>query len=199
MKSNKLQTMNNFQIKTEISRYLEKYINRRKEDKDYNKNAFFKMKAPNFSTEVSETLTKILIEEKLLLTDFPETIYSVSRPTENDIRINGKYVIEVKGTTSSDGLITLSKNNLNCYAWVWLDFNKVVDEESNYAIIHVLKRPSLNVTPKLIQTNNEKKLNIKKMCKDIKYGTDYERFEYDVWDFKMLQPGDVQNEFFEVA
>jgi len=199
MKSNKLQTMNNFQIKTEISRYLEKYINRRKEDKDYNKNAFFKMKAPNFSTEVSETLTKILIEEKLLLTDFPETIYSVSRPTENDIRINGKYVIEVKGTTSSDGLITLSKNNLNCYAWVWLDFNKVVDEESNYAIIHVLKRPSLNVTPKLIQTNNEKKLNIKKMCKDIKYGTDYERFEYDVWDFKMLQPGDIQNEFFEVA
>ena len=199
MKSNKLQTMNNFQIKTEISRYLEKYINRRKEDKDYNKNAFFKMKAPNFSTEVSETLTKILIEEKLLLTDFPETIYSVSRPTENDIRINGKYVIEVKGTTSSDGLITLSKNNLNCYAWVWLDFNKVVDEESNYAIIHVLKRPSLNVTPKLIQTNNEKKLNIKKMCKDIKYGTDYERFEYDVWDFKMLQTGDIQNEFFEVA
>lgn len=199
MKSNKLRTMNNFQIKTEISRYLEKYINRRKEDKDYNKNAFFKMKAPNFSTEVSETLTKILIEEKLLLTDFPETIYSVSRPTENDIRINGKYVIEVKGTTSSDGLITLSKNNLNCYAWVWLDFNKVVDEESNYAIIHVLKRPSLNVTPKLIQTNNEKKLNIKKMCKDIQYGTDYERFEYDVWDFKMLQPGDIQNEFFEVA
>jgi hypothetical protein len=199
MKPDKIRTMDHYQIKTEISRYLKKYIARRKEDKDYNQNAFFKMKAPNFSTEVSETLTKMLIEEKALLTDFPETIYSVSRPSENDIRVNGKYVIEVKGTTSNDGLITLSKNNLDCYAWVWLDFNLVVNEESNYAVIHVLKRPSLNITPKFIKTNNEKKLNLKKMCRDIKNGIDYEKFEYDVWNFKMMQSGDVQNEFFEIA
>lgn len=191
--------MDNFQIKTEITKYIKKYIDRRKEDKDYNQNAVFKIKAPNFSTEVSEILTKILIEERQLLTDFPEEIFSVSRPSENDIRINGKYIIEVKGTTSNDGLITLSKNNLNCYAWVWLNFNSVVNEESSYASIHVLKHPSLNITPKLIQTNNEKKLTIKKMCRDVKNGIDYERFEYDVWNFKMLQSGDVQNEFFEIA
>ena len=126
--------MNNFETKIEIRNYIKKYIDRRKEDKTYNENAIFKLKTSNFSSEVSETLTKILIEERALLVDLPEEVYSVKRPKDtgetNDVLINDNYVIEVKGTTSSDGLITLSKNNLNCYAWIWLDFHRVVEAVS---------------------------------------------------------------------
>lgn len=194
--------MNSFDTKIEIRNYINKFIERRKEDKIYNETAFFKMKGSNFSSEVSELLTKILIEERSLLVDFPEAIYSVKRPKEtgetNDIRINDTHLVEVKGTTSSDGLITLSKNNLNCYAWVWLDFHNVVEEESDFATIHVVKQPQLNITPKIIKTNNEKKLNIKKLCRDIQNGSDYERFEYNVWQFKMCKKGDTYNEFFVI-
>ena len=95
MKQNILSEMNSFEKKTGISLYVGKYINRRKEDKEYNKHAIFKIKAPNFSTEVSETLAKILIEEGELFKNFPETIYSVNTPNHNDIVINGKYVVEV--------------------------------------------------------------------------------------------------------
>lgn len=198
----RLTKMNSFETKIEIRNYIKKFIERRKEDKLYNEDAFFKMKGSNFSSEVSEMLTKILIEERSLLVDFPETIYSVKRPKEtgetNDIRINDNHLIEVKGTTSSDGLITLSKNNLNCYAWVWLDFHRVAEEESDFATVHVVKRPQLNIKPKIIKTNNEKKLNIKKLCREIQHGSDYERFDYNVWQFKMCKKGDTYNEFFLV-
>jgi hypothetical protein len=160
------------------------------------------MKSSNFSSEVSETLAKILIKERDILIDFPYPIYSVTRPKENgdtnDILINDEYIIEVKGTTSSDGLITLSKNNLNCYAWVWLDFNRVVDEVSSFVTIHVVKRPSMNITPKIIKTNNEKKLNFKKLCRDIRHGEDYQKLEYNVWEYKLCKKGDTYNEFFVV-
>ena len=199
MKKNILSDMNSFEHKTGIKLYVDKYINRRKEDKEYNKNAIFKIKAPNFSTEVSETLAKILIKEGELFKNFPETIYSVNTPNQNDIVINGKHVVEVKGTTSHDGLITLSDNNLKCYAWVWFDFNDVVNEKSKYAIIHVLKHPEANITPKFIATNREKKMTIKKLCRDLKCAEDYETYEYDVFNFKMMKSGDIQNEFFEIV
>jgi len=194
--------MNNIELKIEIRNYIKKYIERRKEDKLYNHDAIFKLKTSNFSNEVSETLTKILIQERELLVDFPEEVYSVKRPKDtgntNDVLINDNYVIEVKGTTSNDGLITLSKNNLNCYAWVWLDFNRVVEEESHFATIHIVKRPALNIKPKIIKTNNEKKLNLKKLCRDIQHGSDYERFDYNVWQFKLCKKGDAYNDFFVV-
>ena len=85
MKKNMLSDMNSFEHKTGIKLYVDKYINRRKEDKEYNKNAIFKIKAPNFSTEVSETLAKILIKEGELFKNFHETIYSVETPNQNDI------------------------------------------------------------------------------------------------------------------
>jgi len=199
MKTNKLKDMNNFQWKTGIKIYIDKYIDRRQEDKEYNKNAVFKIKAPNFSTEVSETLAKILIEEGELFKDFPDPIYSIKTPNHNDIIINDKFVIEVKGTTSHDGLITLSDGNLKCYAWIWFDFNNVVNRKSNYAIIHVLKHPEINITPKFIKTNREKKMTIKKLCRDLKHSEDYEKHEYDVMNFKMMKSGDIQNEFFEIV
>ena len=202
MSSLLFETMNNFETKIEIRNYIKKYIDRRKEDKTYNENAIFKLKTSNFSSEVSETLTKILIEERSLLVDLPEEVYSVKRPKDtgdtNDVLINDNYVIEVKGTTSSDGLITLSKNNLNCYAWIWLDFHRVVEEESHFATVHVVKRPALNIKPKIIKTNNEKKLNIKKLCREIQHGSDYERLDYNVWQFKMCKKGDTYNDFFVV-
>ena len=198
----KITTMNDFETKIEIQNYIKKFIERRKEDYEYNMNAHFKMKSSNFSSEVSETLAKILIKERDILIDFPYPIYSVTRPKENgdtnDILINDEYIIEVKGTTSSDGLITLSKNNLNCYAWVWLDFNRVVDEVSSFVTIHVVKRPSMNITPKIIKTNNEKKLNFKKLCRDIRHGEDYQKLEYNVWEYKLCKKGDTYNEFFVV-
>jgi len=198
----KITTMNDFETKIEIQNYIKKFIERRKEDYEYNLNAHFKMKSSNFSSEVSETLAKILIKERDILIDFPYPIYSVTRPKENgdtnDILINDEYIIEVKGTTSSDGLITLSKNNLNCYAWVWLDFNRVVDEVSSFVTIHVVKRPSMNITPKIIKTNNEKKLNFKKLCRDIRHGEDYQKLEYNVWEYKLCKKGDTYNEFFVV-
>lgn len=198
----KITTMNDFETKIEIQNYIKKFIERRKEDYEYNLNAHFKMKSSNFSSEVSETLAKILIKERDILIDFPYPIYSVTRPKENgdtnDILINDEYIIEVKGTTSSDGLITLSKNNLNCYAWVWLDFNRVVDEVSSFVTIHVVKRPSMNITPKIIKTNNEKKLNFKKLCRDIRHAYDYQQFEYNVWEYKLCKKGDTYNEFFVV-
>lgn len=194
--------MNNIDIKIEIKNYITKYIERRKEDQLYNQSAHFKMKSSNFSSEVSETLAKILIEERDILVDFPHPIYSVTRPKEagdtNDILINDEHIIEVKGTTSTDGLVTLSKNNLNCYAWVWLDFNNVVNEVSQFVTIHVVKRPAANITPKIIKTNNEKKLTIKKLCRDIKNGSDYETLEYNVWQFKLCKKGDSYNEFFVI-
>ena len=199
MKDNRLENMNNFQYKNGIKIYIDKYIDRRKEDKEYNKNAVFKIKAPNFSTEVSETLARILIEERELFKDFPDPIHSIKKPNSGDIIINDKYVVEVKGTTSHDGLITLSDSNLKCYAWVWFDFNDVVNEKSNYAIVHVLKHPEINITPKFIEANREKKMTIKKLCRDIKCGSDYETYEYDVMNFKMMKSGDVQNEFFEIV
>lgn len=199
MKDNRLENMNNFQYKNGIKIYIDKYIDRRKEDREYNKNAVFKIKAPNFSTEVSETLARILIEERELFKDFPDPIHSIKKPNSGDIIINDKYVVEVKGTTSHDGLITLSDSNLKCYAWVWFDFNDVVNEKSNYAIVHVLKHPEINITPKFIATNREKKMTIKKLCRDIKCGSDYETYEYDVMNFKMMKSGDVQNEFFEIV
>jgi len=198
MKNTTLEDMNNFQKKTGINIYIKKYIDRRNEDREYNKNALFKIKAPNFSTEVSETLAKILIEEGELFKNFPDRIYSIKKPNSNDIVINDKYVVEVKGTTSHDGLITLSDGNLKCYAWIWFDFNDVVNEKSNYVIIHVLEHPEINITPKFIKTNREKKMTIKKLCRDIKCGSDYEMYEYDVMNFKMMKSGDVQNEFFEI-
>ena len=198
----KITTMNDFETKIEIQNYIKKFIERRKEDYEYNLNAHFKMKSSNFSSEVSETLAKILIKERDILIDFPYPIYSVTRPKENgdtnDILINDEYIVEVKGTTSSDGLITLSKNNLNCYAWVWLDFNRVVDEVSSFVTIHVVKRPSMNITPKIIKTNNEKKLNFKKLCRDIRHGEDYQKLEYNVWEYKLCKKGDTYNEFFVV-
>lgn len=199
MKNTTLENMNNFQWKTEIKIYIDKYIDRRNEDKEYNKNAVFKIKAPNFSTEVSETLAKILIEEGELFKNFPEAIYSIKKPNSNDIVINDRYVVGVKGTTSHDGLITLSDSNLKCYAWVWFDFNDVVNEKSNYVIVHVLKYPEINITPKFIKANREKKMNIKKLCRDIKCASDYETYEYDVMNFKMMKSGDIQNEFFEIV
>lgn len=198
----KITTMNDFETKIEIQNYIKKFIERRKEDYEYNLNAHFKMKSSNFSSEVSETLAKILIKERDILIDFPYPIYSVTRPKENgdtnDILINDEYIVEVKGTTSSDGLITLSRNNLNCYAWVWLDFNRVVDEVSSFVTIHVVKRPSMNITPKIIKTNNEKKLNFKKLCRDIRHGEDYQKLEYNVWEYKLCKKGDTYNEFFVV-
>ncbi len=195
--------MNNFETKIEIQNYIKKFIERRREDQIYNAEAVFKMKSSNFSSEVSEMLAKILIKERDILVDFPHPIYSVTRPKENgetnDILINGEHIIEVKGTTSRDGLITLSKNNLNCFCWVWLDFSRVVDEQSNFVTIHVVKRPSLNIKPKIIKTNNEKKLNLKKLCRDIQHGADYERHDYDVWNYRLCKAGDTYNEFFVVG
>ncbi|MFN9908719.1 MAG: hypothetical protein ACK56F_21765, partial [bacterium] len=72
----KITTMNDFETKIEIQNYIKKFIERRKEDYEYNLNAHFKMKSSNFSSEVSETLAKILIKERDILIDFPYPIYS---------------------------------------------------------------------------------------------------------------------------
>jgi len=191
--------MTNSEIsKDAIQKYIKTYISRKKDDIKYNETAVFKMKSSNFSSEVSETLVRILIEERDILIDFHEKIYSLKKPTNNDIFINDRYKIEVKGTTSSDGLITLSKNNLRCYAWVWVDFHDVVNEISDFVDIHVVKRPEMNITPKFIQTNGEHKMNIKKLCRDIKEQKDYELRHYNMTQFKMCKKGDTFNDFFVV-
>ena len=188
--------INSGEIKIEIQKYVKTYILRKKEDLKYNETAVFKMKSSNFSNEVSENLVRILIEERDILTDYPDPIYSLKRPNNNDIIINDTHKIEVKGTTSSDGLITLSKNNLKCYAWVWVDFHDVVNEVSEFVDVHVVKRPEMNITPKCIPTNGEQKLNIRKLCRDIKDGSDYELFHYNLNEFRMCKRGDTFNDFF---
>ena len=87
----------------------------------------------------------------------------------NDILINNKHKIEVKCTTSGTGLVTISKNNVDCYAWIWLDFKHLINNVSRYIDVHIILHPSNNIFPWFVKTNGEYKMNIIEMKKGGSY------------------------------
>lgn len=174
----------------EIYQYIKSYKEVRSRINDVNRKNTLKIKYPNISSDMSENLTKILIENKIILADkFGENLYVdlVSRNNKkncNDLLINNKHKIEVKSTTSGTGLITISKNNVDCYAWIWLDFKNVINNISKFIDVHVILNPSNNIHPWLIKTNGEYKMNMNKMKTGI---TDYKDYTYHELDFDTLQ------------
>ena len=149
-----------------------------------------KIKYPGISSDMSENLTKILIKNNIIFKDkFDEKVIVdlVGRNNKkkcNDLLINNKHKIEVKCTTSGTGLVTISKNNVECYAWVWLDFKNLINDVSKYIDIHVILNPSKNIHPWYIQTNGEYKMDIVTMKKEI---VDYNDYNHHTLDFDKLQ------------
>jgi hypothetical protein len=176
----------------------------RKDKKEYNsdKKHIFKQRFSGFSSEASESMTLYILSKNLLLKELGKKSCELTgrtRTGSNDILINKKYSIEVKATSSESGLITVSKNNLKCYAWIWMDLRLLLDGKSNVVDIHVIKNPGKNIFTWVIDTNKEHKMDIKTMVKGIKHSKDYELLHLDIDSFK-INPETVNgNKFFSYS
>jgi len=183
---------------------FKKYVNVMRVDRkgktEYNKDAVFKQKFPGFSSEASESLVCYLLNKNLLLKELGEKSCVLTGRTKagsNDILINGKHSIEVKATSSESGLITVSKNNLKCYAWIWMDIRLLLEGKSNVIDIHIIKNPKENIFTWQIDTNKEHKMDIKTMIKEMKNTDDYERLMLDMDSLKINPKTLSGSKFFE--
>lgn len=176
----------------DIYHHVKCYKNVRSTIDEVNKKNSLKIKYPNISSDMSENLTKILITNNVIFKDkFGDNVIVdlVGRNNKkkcNDLLINNKHKIEVKCTTSGTGLVTISKNNVDCYAWVWLDFKNLINNISRYIDVHVILNPSNNIHPWHIKTNNEYKMNIIEMKKGITDYNDYKYYELDFDELKLI-------------
>jgi hypothetical protein len=175
----------------------------RKQKNEYNSkpNHIFKQKYSGFSSEASESFISLLIKKDILFKELGEkktvTLTGKRRTETNDILINGKHAIEVKATSSDSGLVTVSKNNLNCYAWVWMDIRTLLNTDSNFVEIHIVRNPSENIFPWMIETNKESKMDIKTMIKDLKNTKDYEHISLDITSLSDGLEEQKQTKFFD--
>jgi len=198
-------TKKDFNIKDtirDIQVYLRDYIEIRNLKKMMNKNKRYRQKNDNISCEATEDMAKLLIQQRQLLPDrygdtpLVESTGRNNKQKSNDLYINGKHKIEVKATTSEDLFTTVSKNNLDCDLWIWLDFSKVVEGVCDYVEIHIIKNPGQNIKPWKIETNNELKITLDSIKKNMSNYNDYSFAELDVWKMKIKKPTDSYNKFF---
>lgn len=167
----------------EFSKYVKVTCEDRKNKDLYNKDAVFKQKFSGFSSEASESFVLYLLSKNLLLKELGKKECILTGRTKsgsNDILINEKHSVEVKATSSDSGLITVSKNNLKCYAWIWMDLRLLLNGKSNIINIHVVKNPKEHIFTWVIDTNKEHKMDIKTMVTGISNSKDYELLELDM-------------------
>src|SRR5579872_7488651 len=94
-----------------------------------NENCEFKQKPDNISSQMTEFLAQYLIYYGTILHemfgDNPRIEYTGMnvKGMTNDLLINGHHKVEIKATTSENLFTTVSKNNLKCSVWIWLDFS----------------------------------------------------------------------------
>lgn len=124
------------------------------------------IKVSNLSEEATESLGCHLIKEGILKSKLGliNSIVRRGRSGGGDILVNNYHRIEVKGTTSGSGTVTLSDGNFEAFAWMWFDFNEYFHRRFCDKVVipvYVITNPKDCVRPeRIVEVNGEKKLTI---------------------------------------
>lgn len=150
--------------KTEdILNYLDGYKKIRNDILEQNKLLNIKIKPPNLSEEVTESLAcKVINDGSILVDRFGHgAIAERFGKSGIDILVNGITKLECKGTTSLSGFISVSKTNIfERDAWIWLNFNPYIHNESPIIEVHIIHYPDKCIMPKKIEANGESKMTM---------------------------------------
>lgn len=167
--------------KKDIFDYLKKEKTIRNYIRNCNCNGNIPSKIPNLSSHATESLVCHLIEDGTILYQL-KPIISVKRfgSTGKDILVNSYHKIEVKGTTSSTGTVTVSKSNCDAFAWIWTDFRPYFFGK-NIIPVHVVTNPKECLKSfTYVKARNEHKITITSMIKQAHTQNNYEYKEFNV-------------------
>lgn len=169
---------------SDIIKYLEEYKSARKLIDIQNQSLAIKIKPPNLSEEVSESLACKLINDGLILS----TKYGLNSIAERfgktgvDILVNNTFKIECKGTTSLNGFVSVSKTNLfERDAWIWLDFQSYIRKDSTTLLVHIIHSPNECIIPIKIEANGENKITMSSAIKNAIKLNHYEYHDFDIF------------------
>jgi hypothetical protein len=165
-----------------IIQYLDRYKKIRRAIYQENQDLTVKIKPPNLSEEVSESLVCHLINDGSILTDIFGTNLYAQRfgKTGVDVLVNDKYKLECKGTTSLDGFVSVSKTNmLERDAWIWLDFQDYVKKNSKIVSVHIIHNPTDCIKPRKIEANGESKITMSAAIKDAWKAGTYRSYDFN--------------------
>ena len=153
----------------DITKYLTEYKKICASIVNGNKTLIIKIKPPNLSEEITESLACKLINNGTILSDKYGENARAERFGKSgcDIVVNDLYKIECKGTTSLDGFVSVTKTNLfERDAWIWLDFQPFIHKNSSIVEIHIIHKPNECIKPRKIEANGESKITMRTAIKD---------------------------------